>query len=238
MMQQDNTINQQEHESPQQQNINPLMEPYSTLDEPVRDTIMRDVRAVMRKLRVVLLPLDRDVSISHVCVSIIDYSIHIIDIYDTAYHQVSYMNIGSGVSASETDAENTTSGGEASENDNMIGQNQREVINNLKDWDLWGPLFLCLALSVLLSFEATPSQASTVFASIFVIVWVGAAIVTVNAQLLGGTISFFQSVCVLGYCIFPMVISAFFIALFRRTALGIFWLDLAFVLLAFGESTS
>lgn len=148
------------------------------------------------------------------------------------------MNIGSDVSASETEAENTTSGGEASENDNMIGQNQREVINSLKDWDLWGPLFLCLALSVLLSFEATPSQASTVFASIFVVVWVGAAIVTVNAQLLGGTISFFQSVCVLGYCIFPMVISAFFIALFRRTALGIFWLDLAFVLLAFGESTS
>ena len=37
---------------------------------------------------------------------------------------------------------------------------------------------------------------------------VGAAVVTVNAQLLGGNLSFFQSVCVLGYCIFPLTISA------------------------------
>jgi hypothetical protein len=37
--------------------------------------------------------------------------------------------------------------------------------------------------------------------------------VTINAQLLKGQISFFQSVCVLGYCVFPLVIAAFFCAL-------------------------
>ena len=42
----------------------------------------------------------------------------------------------------------------------------------------------------------------------FVIVWCGAAVVTVNAQLLGGTLSFFQSVCVLGYCVFPLNLAA------------------------------
>jgi uncharacterized membrane protein YhdT len=47
-----------------------------------------------------------------------------------------------------------------------------------------------------------------VFAAVFVIVWFGAAAVTVNAQLLGGTISFFQSVCILGYCVFPLTLSA------------------------------
>ncbi|KAJ1436089.1 YIPF6like protein putative, partial [Ochromonadaceae sp. CCMP2298] len=40
------------------------------------------------------------------------------------------------------------------------------------------------------------------------LVWFGAAAVTMNAQLLGGTISFFQSVCILGYCVFPLVLSA------------------------------
>ena len=39
-----------------------LLEPYSTLDEPVRETVMRDVRAVGVKLRAVMMPLDRRVS--------------------------------------------------------------------------------------------------------------------------------------------------------------------------------
>jgi len=43
----------------------------------------------------------------------------------------------------------------------------------------------------------------------FVIVWVGAAAVTLNTQLLGGQVSFFQSVCILGYCVFPLTLSSF-----------------------------
>ena len=39
--------------------------------------------------------------------------------------------------------------------------------------------------------------------------------VTVNAQLLGGTISFFQSVCILGYCIFPLNIAQLVCAIFK-----------------------
>jgi len=69
----------------------------------------------------------------------------------------------------------------------------------LRDWDLWGPLVFCLILAIILS-ESAPQ--------IFVIVWIGAAVVTINSLLLGGKISFFQSVCVLGYCIFPLVIAA------------------------------
>jgi hypothetical protein len=37
--------------------------PLSTLDEPVMETIMRDATAVGAKLRVVLLPMDRSVSV-------------------------------------------------------------------------------------------------------------------------------------------------------------------------------
>jgi hypothetical protein len=36
--------------------------PLSTLDEPVMETIMRDVRAVASKLKVVMLPMERNVS--------------------------------------------------------------------------------------------------------------------------------------------------------------------------------
>jgi len=69
----------------------------------------------------------------------------------------------------------------------------------LRDWDLWGPLLFCLILGFVLANEA---------AQIFVIVWIGAAVVTINSLLLGGKISFFQSVCILGYCIFPLVVAA------------------------------
>lgn len=55
----------------------------------------------------------------------------------------------------------------------------------LRDWDLWGPFFLCMSLAVLLSLFAH-DEASIVFSVIFVIVWVGAAVITVNGQLLGG----------------------------------------------------
>jgi len=75
----------------------------------------------------------------------------------------------------------------------------KKANNALKDWDLWGPLLFCLILGFILSNEA---------AQIFVIVWIGAAVVTINSLLLGGKISFFQSVCILGYCIFPLVVAA------------------------------
>jgi hypothetical protein len=91
----------------------------------------------------------------------------------------------------------------------------KEIITRLKDWDLWGPLLVCLGLAVLLSFKAPAGQASLVFAAVFCSVWLGSAVVTINAQLLGGTISFFQSVCVLGYCVFPMMMAAVVVDLLK-----------------------
>ncbi|CAB4399249.1 Yip1-domain-containing protein [Rhizophagus irregularis] len=79
----------------------------------------------------------------------------------------------------------------------------------LKDWDLWGPLILCLSLAIILSFNGPTGQDISIFTGVFVIVWCGSAIVTINAKLLGGAVSFFQSVCTLGYCIFPLVLIAF-----------------------------
>ena len=55
--------------------------------------------------------------------------------------------------------------------------------------------------------KAAQGDGGPEFAEVFVIVWLGAMIVTLNTKLLRGNISFFQSVCVLGYCLLPLSIS-------------------------------
>ena len=77
-----------------------------------------------------------------------------------------------------------------------------------RDWDLWGPFILCLVLSVVLAGQAAESQKGYVFALVYIIMWAGSSVVTLNALLLKGNISFFQTVCVLGYCILPLVLAA------------------------------
>ena len=78
----------------------------------------------------------------------------------------------------------------------------------LKDWDLWGPLILCLFLSVVLSITAPSGQTTLLFTGVFSIVTFGAGIVTINMILLGGTVAFFQALCALGYCLFPLALSS------------------------------
>ncbi len=70
----------------------------------------------------------------------------------------------------------------------------------LKEWDLWGPMFLSVVLAISLQ------GANTNFADVFVYITLGSVIVTINTKLLSGKISFFQSICVLGYCLLPLVL--------------------------------
>jgi len=72
-----------------------LNRPFSTLDEPVMETVMRDVRSVVRKLKVVVMPLEK---------------------LDLNYESLSMDD-----ELKQTDT-------------------QKEVLNQLKEWDLWGPL--------------------------------------------------------------------------------------------------
>eukprot|EP00116_Pleurobrachia_bachei_P002647 sb/3462909/ len=67
----------------------------------------------------------------------------------------------------------------------------------LQDWDLWGPLLLCTLLAILLQGHGGDSDndGGPQFAQVFVIIWVGAAVVTINSKLLDGKLSFFQSIC-------------------------------------------
>ena len=88
-----------------------------------------------------------------------------------------------------------------------------------------GPLLFCLLLSFLLSINAREDQRSLVFSGVFATIWLGEAIVTLQIKLLGGNMyvpystalftsltllhsSFFQSVCIIGYTLFPLVIAS------------------------------
>lgn len=93
----------------------------------------------------------------------------------------------------------------------------------LKEWDLWGPLLLCTFMAMILQGTENlyTNDGGPEFAEVFVIVWVGAFVVTLNSKLLGGHISFFQSVCVLGYCLLPTALALLaceILLIFEQTA--------------------
>ena len=70
------------------------------------------------------------------------------------------------------------------------------------------------------------------FEIVFVIVWLGAAVIAINGQLLGGTISFFQSMCLLGYCLFPLICAAvlnLFIGRWCHILIKLLYVGFAFV---------
>ncbi|KAJ2819066.1 hypothetical protein IWW50_005591, partial [Coemansia erecta] len=56
--------------------------------------------------------------------------------------------------------------------------------NALQEWDLWGPLFFCLSLAIIMSFLAPDQQASAVFTGVFALVCIGSCVVTLNCKLL------------------------------------------------------
>ncbi|KXJ22882.1 protein YIPF6 [Exaiptasia diaphana] len=112
----------------------------------------------------------------------------------------------------------------------------------LRDWDLWGPLVLCVFLAMLLQGHKVAdsnNDGGPQFAEVFVVVWVGSFVITINSKLLGGQISFFQSVCVLGYCIFPLDVALVVcrIILLAKQNLALFIVRFLIVILGFAWAT-
>jgi protein YIPF6 len=66
----------------------------------------------------------------------------------------------------------------------------KEKNNLLKEWDLWGPLVLCTFMATILQGSSSgggdSNDGGPEFAEVFVIVWIGAMVVTLNSKLLGG----------------------------------------------------
>ena len=66
----------------------------------------------------------------------------------------------------------------------------KEKKSLLREWDLWGPLILCTVMATILQGHTDDNgtdlgDGGPQFAEVFVIVWVGAMIVTLNTKLLG-----------------------------------------------------
>ena len=87
--------------------------------------------------------------------------------------------------------------------------NTEQKNKELKQWDLWGPFVICLLLGMILSFT-TKKNSGLIFSIIFIIMWVGAMIITMNSSLLGGKLTLMQCICLLGYCSFPSVVASLF----------------------------
>uniref|UniRef100_A0AC35TS15 Protein YIPF n=1 Tax=Rhabditophanes sp. KR3021 TaxID=114890 RepID=A0AC35TS15_9BILA len=77
----------------------------------------------------------------------------------------------------------------------------------MKNWNLWAPLFICVALALLLINEDKGPD----FTQLFLLTFFGSWIVTWNIKLLGGKISFFQAICILGYSLVPQCVAALLI---------------------------
>lgn len=52
--------------------------------------------------------------------------------------------------------------------------------------DLWGPFVFCLMLAVVLSSATNAEDKTLLFEIVFIIVWVGAGVISINGKLLGG----------------------------------------------------
>ena len=94
-------------------------------------------------------------------------------------------------------------------------ENSQQQQQPLRDWDLYGPLIFVLLFGVCLSSSAgggssskTKSDAGTIFSVVFATVAFGAFALTLNVKFLGGKIIFLQAMSLIGYCIFPLDMSA------------------------------
>ncbi|KAF3767862.1 Yip1-domain-containing protein [Cryphonectria parasitica EP155] len=169
--------------------------PQNTIDESVWDTLRRDLLAVWSKMREVLWP---------------RYLLGGTMFESSEGLRGVYANLrGVGITGGREELAGLA--GRVLDPETLLNQNN--MTPGLRDWDLWGPLIFCLLLSMLLSFNAKPEQRDEVFSGVFAMVWIGEAVVTLQIKLLGGNISFAQSVCIIGYTLFPLVIAALLSAL-------------------------
>ena len=83
-------------------------------------------------------------------------------------------------------------------------------LEELYNWDLWGPLIFCFLYSIALSTGNTNSETS-IFVLIFTIFWVGGFVITFNEKFLGSNIGICQTLSLLGYGMFPIIVAGIII---------------------------
>lgn len=89
----------------------------------------------------------------------------------------------------------------------------------IQQWDLWGPLLLNLLLACTLAISSDDKSGTVIL--VFSIFWIGGALIYLNANFLGAKISLFQLLCLFGYCLFPLNVSAIIFIIIRIDILRI-----------------
>lgn len=104
-----------------------------------------------------------------------------------------------------------------------------ETMKKIRDWDLWGPLVINLAFSVIITYlqsrnldnDRKNDTSSAIFSGAFTLIWGSLSILSLNIQLLSPVqqrlengamtdgvvgLSFFQCISLLSYALFPVVL--------------------------------
>lgn len=155
-----------------------------TLDEPVWATLKRDGSQIIRRLFIVVWPMQ-------LTKMAITQQLRLVN-----FAQANGLRLPSTLSHVVVDVDE--------EQENTTGILNRDLVMETLDWDLWGPLIFSLLFSVCLGVLAGDTNA--VFSGLFAFIWFFYFVIGLNIQLLGGTISFLSAISAAGYLMFPIVL--------------------------------
>ena len=98
----------------------------------------------------------------------------------------------------------------------LVPKMTERKLEELYNWDLWGPLIFCFLFGIALSTGNSESSTS-IFVLIFVIFWIGGFVITFNERFLGAQIGICQVLSLLGYGMFPTAIAGIIIGFCKIT---------------------
>lgn len=183
----------------------------NTLDESVLTTLHRDLATIGDKLLSILWPLRLRTSL-------------------LAVKKISDRFSGNGGDVEDSIGDEGAAPMSVSSDDYST-----ETMGKIRDWDLWGPLVINLAFSLIITYLQTRSlntsggsndnsinsTSSQTFSAAFTLIWASLAVLSINIQLLSPVqqklengsmtngvigLSFFQCVSLLSYALFPVVL--------------------------------
>ena len=111
-----------------------------------------------------------------------------------------------------------------------IPKMNEKKLEELYNWDLWGPLLFCFLYSIALSTGDNTNNESSIFVLIFIIFWIGGFVITFNGRFLGAKVGLCQMISLLGYGMFPITVGGIIIGFCRIRTI---WIKLIIVVVAF-----
>ncbi len=84
----------------------------------------------------------------------------------------------------------------------------------------------------------SPNSNSGVFVALFIISFVGSFLVTMNGKLLNANLKYLQTICIMGYCMFPIVLAAAILYAFSKVGFSNRLVNLIIACVAFMWSSS